>query len=113
MPSSRHDGKPWKADDVARSKKGGSALGFVAGLLQVRGDWAFYKEVFEFPGWQSKQCCWRCCANNAPGEAGDFRICSTEADWRLRKKFERFERFDIEEKNKAEKIQEEKGQRGG
>ena len=82
MPSSRHDGKPWKDNDVARAQNGGKALGFVAGLLQVRGDWAFYKEVFEFPGWQSKQCCWRCCAKNAPGEAGDFRICSTEADWR-------------------------------
>ena len=61
-PSSRHDGKPWKANDVGRAKKGGNALGFAAGLLQVRGDWAFYQEVCESPGWQSKQCCWRCCA---------------------------------------------------
>ena len=33
-------------------------------LLQVRGDWAWYKALFGFKGWASKEICWRCKARD-------------------------------------------------
>jgi len=82
-PSKRHDGQPWqKKNDKKRASTGGQDLGFYAGLLQGRGDWAFYKLVFDFPQWTSKACCWRCGARNTPGHDHDFRDPSQDAGWR-------------------------------
>ena len=81
-PSRRHDGEPWQRNDRNRASKGGQDLGFYAGLLQVRGDWLFYKLVFDFPQWTSKACCWRCGARNTPGHDHDFRDPSQHAAWR-------------------------------
>ena len=81
-PSKRHDGQPWEKTDRSRARKGGQELGFHAGLLQVRGDWLFYKLVFDFPQWTSKACCWRCGARNTPGHDYDFRDPSQDAAWR-------------------------------
>ena len=81
-PSRRHDGEPWERTDKHRARKGGQQLGFYAGLLQVRGDWAFYKLVFDFPQWTGKSCCWRCGARNTHGHDLDFRDASKDAAWR-------------------------------
>jgi hypothetical protein len=45
-------------------------------LLQCRGDWAFYKQVFNFPGWNEASICWRC------GCSAAERGYSEEANWR-------------------------------
>ena len=47
---------------AARGRKK-EALGCNALLLQVRSDWAWYKALFGFKGWASKEICWRCKAN--------------------------------------------------
>jgi len=81
-PRMREDGGAWKSTDAARASASGQALGFHAAVLQIRGDWAFYKEVFAFPHWKAKQCCWKCFAKNSPGEVGDFRDATANAPWR-------------------------------
>jgi len=81
-PRMREDGGAWKSSDDARANASGKALGFHAAVLQIRGDWAFYKEVFAFPHWKAKQCCWKCFAKNSPGEVGDFRDATANAPWR-------------------------------
>jgi hypothetical protein len=44
MPSVRHDGTPFdKSDSDDRKKVAGEILPFGACLVQIRGDWAFYK----------------------------------------------------------------------
>ena len=67
---------------LTEAKMAGSALGVHAGLLQIRGDWAFYKEVFAFPSWAARKCCWRCGATNSPGLECDFRDATLNAAWR-------------------------------
>ena len=53
--TSRHDGTHWKASDVARAKLAAKEpdLPFRAALCEVRGDWKFYKECFDFPAWNT------------------------------------------------------------
>jgi hypothetical protein len=59
-PSSRHDGEPWKATDKERKKRQGP-LGIRAALVEVRGDWEFYSQVFGFPYHnEAAGICWRC-----------------------------------------------------
>ena len=48
-PSRRHDGTPWSPQDSKRRKKSLFAMAFPAFLVEVRGDWAMRKEVFNFP----------------------------------------------------------------
>ena len=59
-PSSRHNGEPWrKGSDKRRSKRKGSLVR--AALVEVRGDWEFYSQVFGFPYHNEKAgICWRC-----------------------------------------------------
>ena len=59
------------------SQEGG--FGCHALLLQVRGDWAWYKALFGFKGWASKEICWRCMANCSDIPWTDT---STAAAWR-------------------------------
>ena len=56
----------------------GADLGVAAALVEVRGDWAFFKECFSFPGWRElKGCCWRCrCTPRG------IRNVSLDASWR-------------------------------
>eukprot|EP00969_Alexandrium_andersonii_P161263 7126254-Alexandrium_andersonii.AAC.1 len=75
-PSCRHDGSPWQASDSSRSSKTGP-LGFYACLLQLRGDWAWLKQVFGFPSWSGKDICWRCSA----GQAHPWKDFSLAASW--------------------------------
>ena len=50
-------------------------------LVQVRGDWQFYCEVFRFPAWNAaEEMCWLCRAS-AAGELS-FTCCGTHAGWR-------------------------------
>ena len=53
-PSARHDCSFWHPADKKRSTFNGKALPFTAFLLEVRGNWAMRKEVFQFPGWRDK-----------------------------------------------------------
>ena len=65
MPSCRHDGEPWNPSDRksgrfasptrARVTDAGKPIGAFAALTEMRGDWAFYKEVFRFPGWRENR----------------------------------------------------------
>ena len=73
-PSARHDGSFWHPGDKKRSTFNGKALPFTAFLLEVRGDWAMTKEVFQFPGWRDKQgSCHLCLCK--PIEIRNFESC--------------------------------------
>ena len=67
-PNRRHDGADWLPSDNSRAKMGGRSFGCHAILMQIRGDWQFYKQVFGFSGWASKNICWLCGATQADGE---------------------------------------------
>jgi hypothetical protein len=54
-------------------------LGFHGALLQVRGDWSWFKQLFGFKGWASSSICWRCGANRSDQPFWDF---SLTAAWR-------------------------------
>ena len=53
----RHDGTPWNASDSARAKLVAKEpeVPFRAALCEIRGDWKFYKECFDFPAWNTLQ----------------------------------------------------------
>ena len=57
----------------------GSSLGYVAAILEVRGDWKHFAEVLKLPHWQGKESiCWRCsCTKEQITQVGD------RAPWRL------------------------------
>ena len=80
MPTCRHDGTNWTTRDntrhpnfLCRAKLAGLSIGIKAILCQIRGDWAFYKAVFNFPSWSSDQICWLCQATRKIGSAFDMR----------------------------------------
>jgi hypothetical protein len=73
-PSARHDGQPLERE---RAKLANKALGSRAFLAQVRGDWPFLKQLFQFPGWNSTRLCWRCKATQ-----DTYRVCHADAPWR-------------------------------
>ena len=61
MPSCRHNGEVWAAQDSYRRRLTGNLLPCKAALVELRGDWSMYKEVLDFPSWSSKGfICWRC-----------------------------------------------------
>jgi len=80
MPVARHDGSEFVSSDRLSSKKqqsrvqlAGVSIGVTACLVQVRGDWAFFKSVFHLPSWSSEQICWLCKATKSLGSPLDFR----------------------------------------
>ena len=78
MPTSRHDGSPWRQSDLQRAKAQGKPLGIRALLVEVRADWACLKGTFRFPGWRdAANCCFRCKVQG-PG----IRDCGAQAPWR-------------------------------
>jgi len=81
-PARRHTGDAWLPSDKDRRKRAGQQFGFHGCLIQVRGDWAFYKAVFNFPSWAAKSICWRCEANTSDIDFKDF---SLTALWRQRR----------------------------
>eukprot|EP00969_Alexandrium_andersonii_P250646 11078119-Alexandrium_andersonii.AAC.1 len=78
FPAARHDGSPWEASDSFRKDHRGP-LGFQGALLQARGDWSYYKQVFGFPSWAAKQICWRCLAGTQEHPWTSF---GSRASWR-------------------------------
>ena len=69
-PSCRHDGSAWLSSDRLRAKSSGERALARAALVEVRGDWVFFAEVFGFPRHNmSSGICWRCRAT--PAEARD------------------------------------------
>jgi len=93
MPSVRRDGTPFvSSDDSERKTWAGETLLMKAALLQVRGDWAFYKSTFNFAGWSSELICWLCSATKSRGSRFDYRQCGKEANW----KFSRYALGDFE-----------------
>ena len=59
-PISRHDGTAFETTDTVRKKQAGKRL-CTAALVQIRGDWSFYKSCFGLPGWNEiRSCCWKC-----------------------------------------------------
>lgn len=96
FPSARHDGAPWiikcqgaglrgqwGCSDRSRAQQSGKPFSMVAALIQVRGDWAFYKSVFDFPSWSGRQICW-CCNASRDGDCS-FKDFSLQAGWRQRR----------------------------
>jgi len=76
-PHKRHGGGPL---DAARAQLGGHPLGFNGVLLQARGDWQWYNQVFQFPSWGSGSLCWLCKASKKGRFA--FTKCGPSAAWR-------------------------------
>ena len=85
-PSVRHDGSPFDENqDKARAARAGTPLGSAALLTEFRADWAFIKQVLNFPSWSNTCICWRrpaCKERNSP-----FSYYNTDADagWRFRR----------------------------
>jgi hypothetical protein len=60
-PSCRHDGTPWLKSDRARLAQSGKGMLARAVVTDIRGDWAFFGEVFAFPKHNTNSgICWRC-----------------------------------------------------
>ncbi len=60
-PSCRHDGAPWLKSDRARLAQSGKLMLARAAVTGIRGDWAFFGEVFAFPRHSTNSgICWKC-----------------------------------------------------
>ncbi len=80
-PSARHDGTPFGASDRSRARKASLSLSCHAALVEIRGDWCFYKNVMRAPAWnEARGLCWRCTATPA-----SYKDCSLTAHWRSEK----------------------------
>ena len=67
-----------------RSSSVGGLLagGWRGALCQVRGDWAFYTEVFRFPSWNgAERMCWMCTASSTIRDLA-FSNFAPNAKWR-------------------------------
>ena len=80
MPTCRHDGSLWESTDKFRIpgmqnrvQQSGKSIGARALLVQVRGDWMFFKETFSLPSWSSELICWLCRATKSHNSELDFR----------------------------------------
>ena len=81
FPATRHDLTPFTSSaDRNRKKQIGTSLGFRSVLLQCRGDWAWFKELFSFPSWASKNLCWRCQASQDGNNC--YKNFGLKAAWR-------------------------------
>ena len=69
-PANRHDHSAFGKVEFHRKKKAGKPL-TRAILLQVKGDWSFYKN-------ETGSCCWKC--NMVPG---NLKEVGTSASWRM------------------------------
>jgi hypothetical protein len=76
-PTRRHDGSAWAPSDPS-AQLAGTSLGCRGLVVEIRGDWAWFKETLGLPGWQEKAgCCWRC-----PITLKDLREVGEQAAWR-------------------------------
>ena len=77
-PLKRHDGSDFSKADARRATSAGQPLGIRGALVEVRGDWKMFAEVFGFPKWNnSAGLCWRC--NCTPDQITDV---GSNASWR-------------------------------
>ena len=62
FPTRRHDNSAFHPrSDQVRCRKGGSVVGFHAFLVECRGDWKMFKDVFRFPQFnENSGICWLC-----------------------------------------------------
>ena len=78
-------GKAPTEDHAGRPLEGGGGLlakGWRSSLCQMRGDWAWYCELFKFPQWNSaERMCWLCRASSTIPELGWVRL-GGDAGWR-------------------------------
>ena len=88
FPGTRHDGAAWRArEDNKRSKVAGKPLGCKAFLVDVKGDWKFYKECFRLPQHnENRGICWLCSATPRT-----WKDVSADAPWRS----ERLSHWDV------------------
>ena len=66
FPLFRHDDQPWSEEDGYRKKKAGEALGLLAAVVEVKGDWKHMHAVFAVPYWKRaphKPLCWKCASD--------------------------------------------------
>ena len=84
-PSTRHDGVPWASSPFPEDRTRGKEDVRLprAAVLEIRGDWAHFKQVLGLCGWSGEGCtrrvCWVCLANktNLP-----YTDPSLHAPWR-------------------------------
>ena len=79
FPTRRHDNSEFHpGSDQVRFRKGGSAVGFHGFLVECRGDWKMFKDVFRFPQFNELSgICWLC--NCTPHT---WRCVDDAAPWR-------------------------------
>jgi hypothetical protein len=76
-PTCRHDGAPFQKTDPKRKKSMRKTL-LQGALVEVRGDWAAFKECFRLPGWRDAAgCCWMCDMTTS-----NLSNVSSDASWR-------------------------------
>ncbi|MFM7981330.1 MAG: hypothetical protein ACKPKO_18640, partial [Candidatus Fonsibacter sp.] len=73
----KHDGSEFGQNDLWRAKQAGKMFTNTGVLLQCRGDWAFYKQIFNFPGWNEASICWRCGCSAAERDYSDDALRRT------------------------------------
>ena len=75
---------PSQDADGRRLDGGGRPLadGWRGALCQIRGDWAFYKEVFDFPQWSAAERMCFLCRASSKIRALAWTNCGPEAGWR-------------------------------
>lgn len=80
-PDARHDGTPWDSQfDNYRAACSNKPYGLHAVLLEARGDWPWYSQVFAFPAHQAGSMCWRCRATTGGDNA--YWLKGMAAGWR-------------------------------
>eukprot|EP00438_Fugacium_kawagutii_P002876 Skav222170 [mRNA] locus=scaffold3048:191879:195206:+ [translate_table: standard] len=76
-PATDHAGQPWGVGQSARQKKAGQPLPRAI-LLQVRGDWSFYKNTLN----EKANCCWLCdCTPDRVIEVSAFPTRKQKTSW--------------------------------
>ena len=95
-PTERHDEREWLPSDRRRGSHGGAykqsraavagrPLSYRAALVETRGDWKFFSEVFHFPYHnRADYMCWKCRCTRDQVRPSCMRIylASTEARWK-------------------------------
>lgn len=80
-PSLRHDGSPFMLLDRRRQARAGKPLPCRALLVEIRFDWAAFKQVLHLPQWNtSSGICWRCKAT-----PHNFKQRGQDAEWRTQR----------------------------
>ena len=73
MPSERHDGKAWMADDAERAEQANQQI-IKASVTQVKGDWSEFVHTLGLASWRSVVTPCFCCVSDRDhmGSVGDF-----------------------------------------